>query len=232
MSVDRSIHVDRLVRSFRVGPSEVHAVRDVSLLIPEGSLTVVKGRSGSGKTTLLNLLGLLDRPSDGGLRYGPVDVLRMSDRERDRFRRNEIGFVYQTIALVALMTAHENVDFRMRVAGMPSRERERRVDECLDLVGLSGRATHRPFELSGGEQQRVAIARAIAHHPRVIYADEPTAELDTMTGVHIVAIFKRLIEEEGVTVVMTTHDPAMMELADNVVEMENGSVVEHVDDPL
>lgn len=224
---DRSIHVDQLRRYFKVGSSVVEAVRDVSLTIPQGSLTVIRGRSGSGKTTLLNLLGLLDRPSSGGLRYGQVDVLRMSDHERDRFRRHEVGFVYQTIALVALMTAWENVDFRMRVAGAPYADREERVRECLELVGLLNRSTHRPFEMSGGEQQRVAIARAIAHRPRVIYADEPTAELDTMTGVHIVAIFKRLIEEEGVTVVMTTHDPAMMELADHVIEMENGLVLEH-----
>lgn len=227
MATDRAIHVSDLHRTFRVGPSQVHAVRGVSLTIPDGSLTVVKGRSGSGKTTMLNVLGLLDRPTRGGLSYGRVDVLRMSDHERDRFRRNEIGFVYQTIALVALMTAYENVDFRMRVAGLSAAERETRVHECLELVGLRERMTHRPFEMSGGEQQRVAIARAIAHRPRVIYADEPTAELDTVTGVHIVAIFKRLIEEEGVTVVMTTHDPAMMELADHVVEMENGEVVEH-----
>lgn len=227
MAQDRAIHVHELRRTFRVGPTEVHAVENVSLTVPDGSLTVVRGKSGSGKTTLLNLLGLLDRPSAGTLHYGTVDVLRMGDHERDRFRRHEIGFVYQTIALVALMSAWENVDFRMRVAGMPSAERQARVRECLELVGLEGRTTHRPFEMSGGEQQRVAIARAIAHRPRVIYADEPTAELDTMTGVHIVAIFKRLIEEEGVTVVMTTHDPAMMELADHVVEMENGHVVEH-----
>ena len=227
MSDERGIHVDELERSFRVGASVVHAVQNVSLTIPSGSLTVIKGRSGSGKTTLLNLLGLLDRPSAGGLHYGGVDVLRMSDHERDRFRRHEIGFVYQTIALVSLMTAYENVDFRMRVAGLPVADREERVQECLHLVGLAERMTHRPFEMSGGEQQRVAIARAIAHRPRVIYADEPTAELDTMTGIHIVAIFRKLIEDEGVTVVMTTHDPAMMELADHVVEMENGLVVEH-----
>ena len=226
---DRSIHVDGLSRSFRVGSSTVDAVRHVSLTIPDGSLTVIRGRSGSGKTTLLNLLGLLDRPSAGSLRYGQVDVLRMSDHERDRFRRHEIGFVYQTIALVALMTAQENVDFRMRVAGAPWEDREERVSECLDLVGLQSRTTHRPFEMPGGHQQRVAIARAIAHRPSVIYADEPTAELDTVTGVHIVAIFKRLIAEEGVTVVMTTHDPAMMELADHVIEMENGLVMEHAE---
>ncbi len=227
MSTDRAIHVESLQRKFRVGGTDVFAIQDVSLTIPSGRLTVVKGKSGSGKTTMLNILGLLDRPTRGEIRYGSVDVIKMSDHERDRFRRSEIGFVYQTIALVALMTAYENIDFRMRVAGAPLADRERRVTECLRLVGLEKRMTHRPFEMSGGEQQRVAIARAIAHRPRVIFADEPTAELDTMTAVHIVAIFKRLIEEEGVTVVMTTHDPAMMELADHVVEMENGLVVEH-----
>jgi putative ABC transport system ATP-binding protein len=123
------------------------------------------------------------------------------------------------------MSAYENVDFRMRVAGVGFADRERRVRECLRLVGLDKRMEHRPSELSGGEQQRVAIARAISHHPRVIYADEPTAELDTVTGVHIVAIFRRLIEEEGITVVMTTHDPAMQELADHVIELEDGKVV-------
>jgi putative ABC transport system ATP-binding protein len=229
---DRAIYIGGLSRSFRVGSETVHAVRDVTLTIPEARLTVIRGKSGSGKTTLLNLLGLLDRPSAGTLRYGDEDVLRMSDHERDRFRRNEVGFIYQTIALVALMTAYENVDFRMRVAKASAAEREERVRECLHLVGLAERMTHRPFEMSGGEQQRVAIARAIAHRPRVIYADEPTAELDTVTGIHVVGIFRRLVQEQGITVVMTTHDPAMMELADHVIEMENGYVLEHADDPV
>ena len=221
-----AIDVHHLRRTFRVGSSDVHAVQDVSVSIPESRLTIIRGRSGSGKTTLLNLLGLLDRPNAGRLQYGDVDVLAMSDHERDGFRRTEIGFVYQTIALVAVMSAAENVDFRMRIAGMSVDAREERVHEVLRLVGLEKRMTHRPFELSGGEQQRVAIARAIAHHPRVIFADEPTGELDTVAGVHVVGIFKRLISEEGITVVMTTHDPAMMELADHVIEMDNGLVVE------
>lgn len=226
MSALPAITTGELNRSFRVGSAVVHAVSSVGISVPEARLTIVKGRSGSGKTTLLNLLGLLDRPDSGSIRYRDVDIVGMADSERDRFRRNEIGFVYQTIALVSLMSAYENVDFRMRVAGAGHADRERRVRDCLRLVGLEKRMTHRPSELSGGEQQRVAIARAIAHRPRVIFADEPTAELDTVTGVHIVAIFRRLIEEEGVTIIMTTHDPAMQELADHVVELENGSVVD------
>lgn len=220
-----AITTSDLNRSFRVGSSIVHAVAQLDIAIPEGRLTVVKGRSGSGKTTLLNLLGLLDRPDTGSIHYRKIDVISMTEHERDHFRRNEIGFVYQTIALVALMSAYENIDFRMRVAGIVYTDRDKRVRECLRLVGLENRMDHRPTELSGGEQHRVAIAGAIAHRPRVIYADEPTAELDTVTGVHIVTIFRRLIEEEGVTVVMTTHDPAMQELADYVIELKNGSVV-------
>ena len=220
-----SIITEDVGRSFHVGSSVVHAVSSANVSIPESRFTVVKGKSGSGKTTLLNLLGLLDRPDSGSILYRSVDVASLNDGERDRFRRNKIGFIYQTIALVAVMTAYENVDFRMRVAGIGHRDRESRVRECLRLVGLENRMNHRPMELSGGEQQRVAIARAIAHHPQVIYADEPTAELDTVTGVHIVAIFRRLIEEEGITVVMATHDPAMQELADHVIELRNGQVV-------
>jgi putative ABC transport system ATP-binding protein len=219
------IAVSGLTRTFNVGSAEVHAVQSVSATIPLGRLTIVKGRSGSGKTTLLNLLGLLDIPDSGSVHYGEVDVVRMNEHQRDEFRRGRIGFVYQTIALVTLMSAYENVDFRMRVAGIGSAEREYRVPECLRLVGLENRMHHRPPELSGGEQQRVAIARAIAHRPKVLFADEPTGELDTGTALHIVAIFKHLIVEEGITVVMSTHDPAMMELADHVIELEDGEVV-------
>ena len=136
MSAETAIHVEGLKRVFRVGQSSVHAVDDVTLSLPRGRLTVVKGRSGSGKTTLLNIVGLLDRPNEGKVSYGTTDVLKMSDHERDRFRRHEIGFVYQTIALVSLMTAYENVDFRLRVAGMGYQTREERVNECLRMVGL------------------------------------------------------------------------------------------------
>ena len=220
-----AITVRELSRSFEVGSARVHAVKSLSVTIPASRLTIVKGRSGSGKTTLLNLLGLLDTPDAGSVHYGDVDVVAMNEHQRDAFRREKIGFVYQSVALVALMSAYENVDFRMRVAGIKLAEREERARECLRLVGLEDRINHRPPELSGGEQQRVAIARAIAHRPRVLFADEPTGELDTATALHIVAIFRRLIVDEGITVVMSTHDPAMMELADHLIELEDGQIV-------
>lgn len=221
-----AITADELVRTFRVGSARVTAVDNVSLRIPSSRLTIIRGRSGSGKTTLVNLLGLLDRPESGSIRVGAKEVTVMPEPARDRFRRHRIGFVYQTIALAAAMTALENVDFRMRVAGIGRAERSVRAQEVLQLVGLAKRIHHRPHQLSGGEQQRVAIARAIAHRPVVIFADEPTAELDTATGVHVVGLLRRIIEAEGVTVVMTTHDPAMMELADHVITMDSGRINE------
>jgi putative ABC transport system ATP-binding protein len=136
-----------------------------------------------------------------------------------------MGFVFQSVALVSMMTAYENVEFILRISGFPLRERKKRVETCLHLVGLSARMNHLPQELSGGEQQRVAIARAIAHKPKVIFADEPTAELDTNTGLQVVKIFKDLIVQEGTTVVMTTHDPGLMDVADKVYELEDGEII-------
>lgn len=221
-----AITTDQLIRSFRVGSDTVTAVDDVSITIPPAKLTVIRGRSGSGKTTLVNMLGLLDRPDKGTITLEGIEVTRLSESARDQLRRTKIGFVYQTIALAGAMTAFENVDFRMRVAGTGGSGRSARVRDVLSLVGLAKRTEHRPHQLSGGEQQRVAIARAIAHRPTVIFADEPTAELDTVTGIHVVGIFKRIIEAEGVTVVMTTHDGAMMELADHVISMDSGKIQE------
>jgi len=186
---------------------------------------MLRGRSGSGKTTLLNILGALDRPTEGQVFFDGEDITGMSDNARDEFRRLQTGFVFQSIALISTMTAYENVEFCLRVAGIPHPERVRRAEECLDLVGLDRRMNHRTQELSGGEQQRVAIARAIAHQPSVVFADEPTAELDTNTGLQVVLLFKKIIAEQGVTVVMTTHDPNMMEVGDNVIMLEDGMVV-------
>ena len=218
------ITVKDLNRSFRVGSSVVQAVSSISLSIPEARLTVVKGRSGSGKTTLLNLLGLLDRPHSGTIHYRKVDVVSMTDGERDRFRRHSVGFVYQTIALVALMSAHENIDFRMRVAGIGYADRNKRVHECLRLVGLEKRTGHRPSQLSGGEQQRVALARAAAPRPDILLADEPTGNLDSTTGESIMDLLFNLRDRHGATLVLVTHAPELAARCDRIIELRDGVI--------
>lgn len=213
-------------RSFRAGGSTVHALQEVSLRVPRARLTILQGPSGSGKTTLINILGALDYPTSGRVEFEHLDIVGLSDHERDELRRLRMGFVFQSVALIGVMSAFENVDFALRVAGYDDSLRERRARECLSLVGLRGRMHHRPGELSGGEQQRVAIARAIAHQPTLLFADEPTAELDTHTGLQVMALVRRLVQEHGVTVVMSSHDPYIVELADHLVQLEDGRLVE------
>ncbi|MCL2286850.1 MAG: ABC transporter ATP-binding protein [Firmicutes bacterium] len=212
-------------RGFPTGGSTFWALKGIDLTVAENKLTVLKGRSGSGKTTLMNILGALDYPTSGEIMFDGKSLTKISERKRDQVRKSEMGFVFQSVALVSMMTAYENVEFILRINGYPAKDRRKRVENCLERVGLGGRMTHLPPELSGGEQQRVAIARAIAHKPKVIFADEPTAELDTNTGLQVVKIFKDLIEFEGATIVMTTHDPGLMEVADKVYELEDGEII-------
>ncbi len=211
-------------RAFKTQGDDFWALREISVEIPKGRLTILRGRSGSGKTTLMNILGALDLPTEGSVSFAGKEITALSDIERTALRRKKIGFVFQSIALIPMMTAYENVDFALRMAGYKG-DRKERVMECLHLVGLSARADHMPQELSGGEQQRIAIARAIAHRPEVIFADEPTGALDTMTGLTVVKIFKELCEKEGVTIVMTTHDVGLMEFGDQVYELEGGRLI-------
>ncbi len=216
-----------VTRAFPVSGGKFWALRGIDADIPAGALTILKGRSGSGKTTLLNILSALDRPTAGEVLFDGQDVARMSEDERTRLRRRRIGFVFQSVALIPMMNARENVEFALRLARVRGNLSARAM-ECLRLVGLDKRADHMPQELSGGEQQRVAIARAIAHRPSVLFADEPTGELDTNTSLRVVKIFKDLIEAEGVTIVMTTHDTGLMEIGDRVYEIEDGEIV-HAD---
>jgi len=181
------------------------ALKGVDLAIPKGALTILKGRSGSGKTTLMNMLSALDLPTEGEIRLSESDITKLSERDREKLRRYRMGFIFQSVALIPVMTAYENVEFALRMAKYKG-DRKRRAEACLKMVGLGNRLHHLPQELSGGEQQRVAIARAIAHKPEAIFADEPTAELDTNNGLQIVKIFKELTTAEGITIVMTTHD--------------------------
>ena len=194
------------------------------MVVPENTLTILKGRSGSGKTTLLNIIGALDAPTSGTVVFDGKDISKAGDKEREVIRRHEIGYIFQSVALIPVMNAYENVEYALRLANFKGNYRER-VMECLKLVGLSKRATHMPQELSGGEQQRVAIARAIAHKPKIIFADEPTGELDSATSLQVIAIFKELIEKEGITFVMTTHDPKLMGYGDVVYEIQDGEII-------
>ena len=220
------IRTEELGRCFRTTGGEFWALKNISIQVPEGRLTILKGRSGSGKTTLMNILGALDRPTSGKVFFAEQDITRLDERRSARLRRTQIGFVFQSVALIPMMTALENVEYALRMARAKGNRRERAM-ECLRLVGLSQRFDHLPQEMSGGEQQRVAIARAIAHRPRVLFADEPTAELDTNTGLQVVKIFKELCEREGVTIVMTTHDAGLMEIGDCVYELQDGEVISH-----
>jgi putative ABC transport system ATP-binding protein len=220
------LSAEGVCRDFPTPAGTVRVLRDVTLQVPGARLTMLRGPSGSGKTTLLNLLGALDVPTSGRITLAGEEISAASDVKRDRIRRRSLGFVFQSLALIASMSAFENVEFALRVAGYDPRRRAGRAEECLRQVGLHARMHHRPHELSGGEQQRVAIARAVAHGPRVVLADEPTAELDTHMGLQIVKLFREIIRDAGVTIVMTTHDTGMMDLADAVFALEDGGIVD------
>lgn len=214
-----------LGRVFSIGGERIRAVRDVDLDVLPGQIVIVTGRSGSGKTTLLNLLAGLDRPTSGTVCIGDRDTCNLSDRQLVDLRRREIGFVFQSFGLLPLLSAYENVELPLRIAGWRRRDRDRRTQECLDMVGLARRANHRPYELSGGERQRVAIARAISHRPSLVLADEPTGELDTTTGAAIFALLKQIVDTENVGVVMVTHDVAAIKIATFTRHMSDGAFV-------
>jgi putative ABC transport system ATP-binding protein len=217
--------VSQVERTFEVGGRQLHVLKGIDLTLYPEKLIMLKGRSGSGKTTLLNLIGGLDQPNKGEVHFKEYAFHSCSDDERTSIRRKEIGFIFQSFALMPLLSAWENVELSLRMAGLPKSEWKARVAHCLELVGLSKRAHHRPFELSGGEQQRVAIAKAIAHRPCLILADEPTAELDSQMGAQIMSVFREIIVSEHITICMTTHDQTIMEVADNVYEMVDGKFI-------
>ena len=217
------IETKKIERSFQIGSGEeLKVLKGIDIKIPKGKLTILKGRSGSGKTTLLNILSVLDEPTKGQLFINGTDMDTKSEEEKELIRRYDMGFVFQSVALIPIMSAYENVDFGLRLAAY--KDRDARIKEVLSFVGLQKRMNHMPSQMSGGEQQRVAIARAVAHNPKIIFADEPTGALDTASGLAVMNLFKKLIEKEGITVVMTTHDPNLMDLGDVVYEMEDGEI--------
>lgn len=211
--------------TYHLRGEDVHAVNGVSLDAPQGKMTAVIGASGSGKTTFLNLISGLDTPDSGEIWIDSQRIDQMDNNQRRIFRLENIGFVFQSFGLLPLLSAEENVGVPLRMRYMNANERQQRVEEALSWVGLSKRKNHRPHELSGGEQQRVAIARALATHPRLILADEPTGQLDTFTGQTIIALLRQLVEEQGITAVIVSHDPKVRQEADIVHEMRDGKLI-------
>ena len=221
------LHARDVVRDYPSGDTVIHALRGISLAADGGELVAVRGRSGSGKTTFLNILGGLDRPTSGSVMIDGHEVSAMSEDALVEVRRRSVAFIFQSFGLVPILSAAENVEIPLRLVRADPRVRDARVRELLELVGLAGRARHRPHELSGGEQQRVAIARALANRPRILLADEPTGQLDSETGHVIMTMLRDVVRTEGVTAVVATHDPVMLDVADRVVELRDGELFEH-----
>ena len=225
-SLTRVLAAVNVGRVYRLGSEEIVAVDDVSLDVPAGKFVALVGRSGSGKTTLLNLMAGLDQATSGSILFEDRDMADMSENELIELRRHRIGFVFQSFGLLPLLSAFENVELPLRISGARSREREQRANEALEMVGLAARSRHRPYELSGGEQQRVAIARAMVIRPSLMLADEPTGELDSSNARAIFGLFAEMVREEGISVVAATHDSTLLNLADEVLEMRDGRIIE------
>ena len=211
-------------RDYELAGETVHAVRSVNLEVHAGEFITLVGRSGSGKTTLLNMLAGLDNPTSGRVLFEGVDLAGFSEKQFTHLRRHRIGVVFQSFALLPLLSAYENVELPMRIAGVGASQRSVRTQEVLEMVGLERRAKHRPYELSGGEQQRISIARAVAMRPDVILADEPTGELDSVNAAAIFGLFREMVTDEGMSIVATTHDRTLLDLADQIYTVHNGEL--------
>ena len=218
-----------LWRTYQLGSEEINALRGVNMTVMPGQFIAVVGRSGSGKTTLLNILAGLDKPTSGQVLFENRDTAAMNEHDLTEIRRHKIGFVFQSFGLLPLLSAFENVELPLRIAGVRTREREERTRQALDIVGLWGRAKHRPYELSGGEQQRVAIARAIVNNPPLILADEPTGELDSTNARAIFGLFKEMVLKQGISVLSATHDSTLLAMADEVKEIRDGHLNDATD---
>ena len=222
MSEQAVLRCEALTRTYGSGATEVKALVDAELAIEPGELVILRGPSGSGKTTLLNLLGGLDVPTGGHVWLGDREVTGASERDLVDMRRREIGYIFQTFALLSALSAAENVELPMRMIGMPVAERRERVAELLAVVGLAEHAEQRPNELSGGQQQRLGIARALANSPRLIIADEPTGQLDSLNAEAMMSLIASLVHERGVSAIVSTHDPRMAAHADRILEIHDG----------
>lgn len=224
------IVVKDLMRVYKTGKSEVIALRGLNLEVKDKELVTIMGPSGCGKTTLLNLIGGLDRPTAGSIEIDRRNIVNFTDAELVRFRKEEVGFVFQFFNLVPTLTAYENIELPMRLAGKSGSYRKERVKELLDLVNMNERQEHKPDELSGGEQQRVALATALANDPKIVLADEPTGELDTKSGREILQIFRTLRDEYNKTEIIVTHDLRISEFADRSLTIIDGLITGQKDE--
>ena len=215
-----------LIKVYKTGKVEVVALRGLNLRVEKGEFRAIVGPSGSGKTTLLNIIGGITKPTAGRVYVDGTNIVDLPEKKLVEYRRRKVGFVFQFFNLVPTLTALENVELPMVLAGIPREQRKSRAIELLRLVGLEGRANHRPSELSGGEQQRVAIAAALANDPPLILADEPTGELDSVTSLQIAELFRRLHKELNKTVIVVTHDISVARLADRISRIMDGVIVE------
>jgi putative ABC transport system ATP-binding protein len=221
---DALIRVRDLDKRYQRGSEEIHVLQGLNLDVEKGDFVAFMGPSGSGKTTLLNLLGGLDRPTAGSVLVDGIEVSSLGVAAAAAAGRRTVAFIFQSFGLIPILSAAENVEIPLRLVGAEPRERDRRVSELLELVGLGARARHRPHELSGGEQQRVAIARALANRPRLLLADEPTGQLDSETGKQIMRLLRAVVQSEGVTALVATHDPTLMDIADSVLHLADGAI--------
>jgi len=226
MSADAMVTVAGVRRTYGSGRTEVEALKDIDLTVGRGEMVALVGRSGSGKTTLLNIIGGLDRPDAGAVIVDGTEVSGLDELGQDELRRHTVAFIFQGFGLVPELSAAENVGLPLRVQRWAADDRERRVSLLLDLVGLGDHEEHRPDEMSGGQMQRVAIARALASSPKLLIADEPTGQLDTETGLAVMALIRGVVEAEGMTAIVSTHDPVMIALADRAVRIEDGRLVD------
>ena len=218
-------------KSYLVGTQTMNVIQSVNVKITKGQFIAIVGRSGSGKTTLLNLLAGLDQPSSGKVLVRGQNIADMSESHLTNMRRTVIGFIFQSFGLLPLLSAFENVELPLRITGMGLVERQNRTRTALEMVGLWGRANHRPYELSGGEQQRISIARAVVSEPPLILADEPTGELDSNNAKDIFGLFKEMVDKQGISIVCATHDSTLLSMADDVNELKNGTLFgDYIDD--
>jgi putative ABC transport system ATP-binding protein len=214
-----------VARTYRLDAVDVPALADINLVILPNRFTVLSGPSGSGKTTLLNLIGCIDRPDSGTIMVGGKPVQTLSDDELSDFRARHLGFVFQNFNLLPVLTAYENVEYPLLMARMPSGKRRQRVRRLLHAVGLGDFGQHRPGQLSGGQRQRVAVARALARRPQLILADEPTANLDSHTGVEIIQLMRRMQQMHRISFIFSSHDPKVLEEADDAIHIRDGRIV-------